>query len=103
MKRRITLPLLLVVILGACATSPTGRSQLLLISPEAAVVESRKAYLETVRQLEKEDKLLDDPKLAERVALITGRLVAETVALRPHTARWKWSVVLIDDLETVNA
>lgn len=103
MKRRTTLALLLVVVLGACATSPAGRSQLLLISPEAAVVESRKAYLATVRQLEKEDKLLDDPELAERVALITGRLVAEAVALHPHTARWKWSVVLIDDPETVNA
>ena len=103
MKRQISLSLLLVVVLGACATSPTGRGQLLLISPEAAVVESQKAYVAAVQQLEKEDKLLDDPRLAERVALVTGRLVAETVALHPHTARWKWSVVLIDAPETVNA
>ena len=103
MKRQAFLSLFFAAALGACATSPSGRSQLLLVSPEAAVVESRKAYLATVRRLEREDKLLDDPELAERVALITGRLVAETVALHPHTARWEWSVVLIDDPETVNA
>ena len=103
MKRQFPLALLLVTVLSACATSPTGRSQLLLVSPESAIVESRKAYAATVRQIEKEDKLLDDPKLAERVARITGRLVAETVVLYPHTARWKWSVALIDDPETVNA
>ena len=103
MKRRIPLSLLLVAVLSACATSPTGRKQLLLISPEAAIVESRKAYAATVQQLEQEDKLLEDSDLADRVALITGRVIAETVALYPHTARWEWSVTLIDAPETVNA
>ena len=43
---------LLAGILAACATSPTGRSQLMLVSPESAIVESRKAYISTVRQLD---------------------------------------------------
>jgi hypothetical protein len=58
--------LLACCLLSACATSPTGRSQLMLISPEAAIVESQKAYVSTVKQLDDENKLLDDPLLADR-------------------------------------
>ena len=90
-------------LLVACATSPTGRSQLLLVSPESAVVESRKAYISTVRQLDAQDKLLDDPLLADRVQVITGRLVAVAVQEYPHTRDWDWSVALIDGPETINA
>ena len=75
----------------------------MLISPDAAIAESRAAYISTVRQLEREDKLLDDPVLADRLGVVTGRLVAETVRLYPHTAGWRWSVALIDGPETVNA
>jgi predicted Zn-dependent protease len=87
----------------ACATSPTGRRQLMLISPDAAIVQSKQAYLTTVADLDKENKLLDDPKVADRVATITGRLVTEAVAMYPQTANWEWSVAIIDDPETVNA
>ena len=90
-------------ILVACATSPTGRSQLLLISPESAIVESRKAYISTVRELDAEDKLLDDQALADRVQIITGRLVTVAVQDFPHTRDWDWSVALIDGPDTVNA
>ncbi len=90
-------------LLAGCATSPTGRSQLLLISPDSAIVESRKAYVSTVRQLDAEDKLLDDPLLADRVQVITGRLVAVAVEEFPHTRDWQWSVALIDGPDTVNA
>ncbi len=89
--------------LAACTTSPTGRSQLMLISPEAAIVESKTAYLTTVGELDKENKLIDDPLLADRVATITGRLVTEAVALYPNSKDWEWSVAIIDDAETVNA
>ena len=75
----------------------------MLVSPDAAIAESRVAYIATVRQLERQDKLLDDPVLADRVAVVTGRLVAETVRLYPHTADWRWSVALIDAPRTVNA
>ena len=94
---------LLALVAATCVTSPTGRRQLLLVSPEAAIAESAVAYLETVRQLDAEDKLLNDPAFAARVASIAGRVVAEAVARYPHTANWQWSVALIDDPETANA
>ena len=75
----------------------------MLISPDAAIVQSKQAYLSTVSDLDKENKLVDDPKLADRVATITGRLVTEAIAMYPHTADWEWSVAIIDDPETVNA
>ena len=94
---------ILLALLGACTTSPTGRSQLMLISPEAAIVESRAAYLSTVGDLDKDGKLVDDPLLADRVATITGRLVTEAVALYPNSGSWEWSVAIVDDDDTVNA
>lgn len=94
---------LTVVTMSACTTSPTGRGQLMLISPDAAIVESRKAYLSTVGELDANDKLLDDPLVADRVATITGRLVTEAIAKDPRTRDWEWSVALIDDPDTVNA
>ena len=90
-------------LLTACTTSPTGRRQLMLISPDAAIVQSKQAYLSTVSDLDKQNKLLDDPKLADRVATITGRLVTEAIPIYPNTAKWEWSVAIIDDPETVNA
>ena len=93
----------IVALLAACATSPTGRNQLMLISPEAAIVESKKAYLSTVGELDANDKLLDDPLVADRVATITGRLVTEAIKAYPQSRDWEWSVALIDDPETVNA
>jgi len=90
-------------LLGACATSPTGRSQLMLISPDAAIVESKTAYLSTVSELDSENKLVDDPRLSDRVATITGRLVTEAVAQYPNSRDWEWSVAIIDGPDTVNA
>jgi len=72
--------LVLGTLLAGCATSPTGRSQLMLISPEAAIVESRKAYLTTVGQLDREDKLVDDPRLAARFASQAEVLTYESIA-----------------------
>lgn len=89
--------------LAGCATSPTGRTQFLLVSPEAAIAHSVPAYLSMVEQLSEEPGLLSDPVLADRIAVITGRLVAVAVRQYPHTSAWDWSVALIDDPETVNA
>ena len=94
---------LLGILLAGCVTSPTGRTQLLLVSPELAIAESARAYVATVRRLGDEAKLLDDPRLADRVQVIAGRVVAEAVSMYPHTADWSWSVALIDEPETVNA
>ena len=99
----VALPLLAAIALTGCVTSPGGRTQLMVISPEAAIVESRKAYISTVQQLSREDRLLNDPLLADRLQTVTGRVVGEAVARYPHTAGWQWSVALIDEPETVNA
>ena len=94
---------LMLVTLAGCATSPTGRTQFILISPDAAIIESETAYLDTVRQLEDDDKLVNDPLSVARVARITGRLVSIAIADYPESADWKWSVAIVDDAETVNA
>lgn len=98
------LPLALTAaLLSGCVTSPTGRTQFLLISPEAAIVESRRAYATAMQNVGAEGKFLDDPVLADRLGTITGRLVSEAEAMFPHTRDWAWSVALIDEPDTVNA
>jgi len=98
----LALPAVLFTLSG-CATSPTGRTQFILISPDAAIIESEAAYLDTVRQLDDEDKLVSDPLTVARVARITGRLVSIAVEEFPESVDWKWSVAIVDDTETVNA
>ena len=100
---RIALALGATALVGACVTSPTGRTQLLIVPPDLAIVESARAYAATVQELGDDDKLLDDPRLAGRVQAITGRVVAAAVARYPHTADWRWSVALIDEPTVVNA
>ena len=68
------------MLLCSCAVSPTGRTQFIIISPDAAIIESEAAYMDTVRQLDDEDKLVGDPLTVARVARITGRLVSIAVA-----------------------
>lgn len=99
----ILLTLLATVLVSACATSPTGRSQFILVSPERAIAESRPAYLNQIETFKREGKLLHDRQLVRRVERITGRVVAEAVRLYPHTAGWEWSVAVVDDPEKVNA
>ena len=101
-SQRVLTALTLCWLVG-CAVSPTGRSQFILISPDAAIIESEAAYLDTVRQLDDEDKLVDDPLTVARVARITGRLVSVAVREFPESADWKWSVAIVDDADTVNA
>ena len=95
--------LLMAALVAGCATSPTGRQQFMLVSPDAAVSMAQAAYMDTLRQLARRGKLMNDPQLAERMARITGRLVAVAVEEYPHTARWAWSVALVDDADVLNA
>jgi len=101
--KKIYLIFVVCVLLSGCATSPTGRHQLMLISPDAAIVESKKAYLSTVNELDSQNKLVTDPEMVKRVQTITGHLVTEAVARYPRSADWEWSVAIIDDPKTVNA
>ena len=102
-KYFLCLMLLFLTLVSACATSPTGRRQLMLVSEQQAISASREAYLETMTPLKKEGKLNTDPRLEQRVEKITGRLVAQAVKMRPNSANWEWSVGVIDDPEMVNA
>ena len=91
------------LLLAACATSPTGRHQLMLISEESSIVSSKEAYLTTVKKLDNAGKIEEDWVMNKRVKVITGLLITEAIRMRPETADWEWSVVLIDDPKMVNA
>ena len=101
MKRLFILFFLL--FLSSCATSPTGRSQFMLVSPEQAISSSREAYVQTLLPLQKEGKVDSNPITSKRIKLITGRIIAQAILLYPHTRNWEWSVKVIDDPEMVNA
>ena len=76
--------IIMALLLVSCASSPTRRNQFLLISPEAAILESETAYLSTVGALDEEGKLATDPNLMGRVGRITGRLVTIHNRILPH-------------------
>ena len=100
---RLVALLLAAALLTACATSPTGRKQLMLVSEDVAIQSSAQAYVQQVGELRKEGKLSTDRALVRRVEGITEKLVAQAIAMRPSSADWQWSVAVIDDPETVNA
>ncbi len=101
--QKIILSLILLLTLTACASSPTGRRQLMLVSEEQAINESAQAYVQTMAPLENQGKINSDPALTARVEEITGRLVSEAIVMRPDSADWLWSMKIIDDPATVNA
>jgi len=100
---RLCLASAVVLALAGCATNIAGRQQLMLVSEQTAIAQSKMAYVQTMDKLQAEGKLVTDPKLLKRVDTITGRLIAQAIAYRPETARWQWSVRVIDDPKTVNA
>ena len=93
----------LFALLSACATSPTGRHQLSLVSEKTAIEASKESYVTQMCELKSQGKLVTDPKVIARVDRITSRLVAQAVMKRPESAKWEWSVEVIDDPMTVNA
>ncbi len=100
---RIGLALLVLTLASACATSPTGRKQLMLVSEQTAISASKQQYLQTMGKLQSEGKLVTDPKVLKRVDTITGRLISQAILMRPDTKSWEWSVQVIDDPKMVNA
>jgi predicted Zn-dependent protease len=101
--RKTLLATALLLLVAACATSPTGRKQLMLVSEDTAIKSSRQAYAQEMGKYQKEGKLVSDPRVLERVRTITERLVAQAVKARPDSAKWQWSVQVIDEPKTVNA
>jgi predicted Zn-dependent protease len=103
MKRLFGILILCTVLVSACATSPTGRHQLMIVSEDSAIAASKEAYVEMLRPYAEEGKIDNDPALKKRVNNITGRLIAQAIKMRPETRDWEWSIKIIDDPETVNA
>lgn len=95
------LPFLLVLTLLAltsgCAKSPTGRNQLMLVSPETAISASKEAYINTIKPLAADGKIDNNPLVRDRVQKITGRLVHEAIEMYPYTEAWEWTIKIIDD------
>jgi predicted Zn-dependent protease len=91
------------LLVASCATSPTGRTQLMLVSEAQAISSSRQAYAQEMARYKQEGKLVTDAQLLARVRTITERLVAQAIKARPDSANWQWSVQVIDDPKNVNA
>ena len=101
-KIHLTL-LLCVTLILACATSPTGRRQLMIVSEDSAISASKEAYVEMLKPYAQKGKIDNDPALKKRIYSITGRLIPQAIKMRPETENWEWSIKIIDDPETVNA
>lgn len=92
------------VLIGGCESNPiTGRSQIMLVSEDQAISQSKQAYTEMLKPLEQEGKINNNAAMLKRVEVITSRLVAQAIRYRPETEKWDWSVRVIDDPKTVNA
>jgi predicted Zn-dependent protease len=101
--RSLALSLSLFSLLAACSTSPTGRNQFLIVSPESAIQQSSGAYNQAVAALKEEDKVSNDALLESRVRRVAGRVVTAAITEFPSSKNWDWSVVVVDDDEVVNA
>jgi len=103
MLRKLAIAFACAALVAGCATSPTGRKQLMLVSESQAISASRQAYVQEMGKYKKEGKLVTDPRVLNRVKVITERLVAQAVKMRPDSAKWEWTVEVIDDPQNVNA
>ena len=95
--------LVCVFVFVACATSPTGRTQLMLVSEDQAISASRETYGTMLKPFKEKGKIDNKPVLKARVYEITGRLIAQAIVMRPDTKDWDWTIKIIDDPEVVNA
>lgn len=101
--RRLFLSAALLLTLAGCTTSPTGRSQLMIVPESYAVESSKQAYKQQIQPYAQKGQLNDDPAMTQRVRDIAGRIVAQAEIMRPETKAWDWQVVVLDDPTTVNA
>ncbi len=103
MKKHYLTFLMCIALIVACATSPTGRYQLMIISEDSAIAASKQAYVEMLKPYEQKGKVDNNPALKDRVYRITGHLIAQAFKMRPETKDWDWSIKIIDEPKTVNA
>lgn len=100
---RTVISLIVLLLVTACASNIAGRKQFKLISEKSAIESSKLAYTETLKPIEKEGKLDNDPKLVARINHITDKLIEQAKIMRKDTAKWEWSIKVIDDDKTINA
>lgn len=103
MRNRILCLALLTIAVAGCATNVAGRRQLMLVSEQTAIAQSKQAYVQTMGQLGSQGKLVSDRTVVDRINTITGKLIAQAIQYRPETRDWEWSVRVIDEPKTVNA
>jgi len=103
MKYQPFLVFVIALVITACATTPTGRRQLMLVSEDRAIEASKSAYAETIQPFAQQGKLDNDAALKARVTGITEKLIAQAIIMRPETKDWDWSMKILDDPKTVNA
>lgn len=94
---------LVLILISACATTPTGRRQLMIVSEDTAIAASRQAYVQQLQPHASKGELNNDPATVARVRGITSRLIPQAIKMRPETRSWDWSINVIDDPDTVNA
>jgi predicted Zn-dependent protease len=75
----------------------------MLVSEDQAISSSRQAYAQEMGRYKQAGKLVTDERLLARIRTITERLVAQAVKSRPDSAKWQWSVQVVDDPKNVNA
>ncbi len=93
----------MLTLVSACATNVAGRRQVMLVSESKAISASKQAYVNMLEPISKAGKLDNDAALLQRVNRITNRLIEQAKKMRPESAKWEWSVKVIDDPKTVNA
>jgi predicted Zn-dependent protease len=103
MRMRYLTLISMTLVLVACATSPTGRHQLMIVSEDTAIAASKQAYTQMLKPYAEKGKINTDAALKARVDRITGYLIAQAIKMRPETKAWSWSIKIIDDPKTVNA
>ncbi len=98
------IPLLLIILIAACATAPlTERRQLILLPNSQLVQLSLQSYQEVLKNA----KIVTDPKLRAPIVRVGKRLAAATEQyLRSQglpTDHYDWEFTLIKDDDTINA
>ncbi|MFT4585582.1 MAG: putative Zn-dependent protease [Gammaproteobacteria bacterium] len=99
----IFLSIVVCTLLAGCATSPTGRTQFLVVSEQSAIAASKQAYTAMLTPLAQQNRINTDKGLNHRVRRIADSVVKQAVKMRPETLNWEWDLQIIDDPETVNA
>lgn len=89
--------------LSGCVTNTmTGRSQLMIVSEDAAINKSSSLYSSMISAYDKEKKLSDHAETNQRMQQITNRLVERAVLYKPESQKWKWQVNVVESNE-INA